>query len=109
MSLYVCIMYVYNYVCMYVYVMQPMHVCVYVCMHACYVCMSECVMYILYITHSFIHTSGVAQGSVCGPFLFLLYISDLPQCIDPLVKTKIFSDDVKLYATADYITYPGLS
>jgi len=48
-------------------------------------------------------------GSKCWGYNMGLYINDLPKYINPLVQTKLFADDVKLYATADYITSPGLS
>ena len=40
--------------------------------------------------------SGVPQGSVLGHLLFLIYINDIPDCIENC-SVKIFVDDLKLY------------
>ena len=49
--------------------------------------------------------SGIHQGSVLGPILFVIIINDLPDLIRSTVK--IFADDTKifraLYDPEDYI------
>ncbi|KAK7108399.1 hypothetical protein V1264_016145 [Littorina saxatilis] len=44
-------------------------------------------------------TSGIPQGSVLGPMLFVLYINDLPNVVANYVR--IFADDTKVYTRSD--------
>ena len=42
-------------------------------------------------------TSGVPQGSVIGPIIFLLFINDITDNMNPEINVKLFADDLKVY------------
>ena len=47
-------------------------------------------------------TSGIPQGSVLGPLLFILYINDLPDCVQN--EVRMFADDTKLFKEVENIS-----
>ena len=40
-------------------------------------------------------TSCIPQGSILGPFLFLIFVNDLPDRVSSTIK--LFADDTNLY------------
>lgn len=46
--------------------------------------------------------SGVPQGSVLGPILFLVYVNDIPEMVD--CKLKMFADDTKIWNSVKNMT-----
>ena len=49
--------------------------------------------------------SGVPQGSVLGPILFLLFINDIDSACNCNSTLKLFADDLKIYSIFDAINY----
>jgi len=41
--------------------------------------------------------SGIPQGSILGPLLFIIFINDLVDLCSDIIKMYLFADDAKLY------------
>ena len=52
------------------------------------------------ISRVFDVTLGVPQGSILGPTMFLLYINDLPRCVDGADVT-LYADDCNIFVSAE--------
>lgn len=50
-------------------------------------------------SHSKSASSGVPQGSVLGPLLFLIFINDVTSCISNDTKLLMYADDLKVMRT----------
>ena len=49
--------------------------------------------------------SGVPQGTVLGPLMFLLYINDMPSQVKRCTRCRLFADDSLLYRVIDSTTH----
>lgn len=46
--------------------------------------------------------TGIPQGSVLGPLLFIIYVNDLPNCLES-TRCNLFADDTQISASATSI------
>ena len=49
------------------------------------------------LSNTCIVKSGVPQGSILGPLLFVLFINSMQDCISPGTKIALYADDTKIW------------
>ena len=57
--------------------------------------------------HTFRVLSDMPQGRVLGPLLFLLFVSDLPNCVSDGTRTHLLADDCLVYPKDNFYLYFG--
>ena len=59
------------------------------------VCVDDCLSQFISVK------SGVPQGSVLGPILFILFVNDITDVCVGSAKGKLYADDLKMYSSVD--------
>ena len=52
--------------------------------------------------------SGVPQGGVIDPFLFIIYINDIAPVVDSKSNIKIFAADTKIFSKSNFVLQKSL-